>query len=187
MNVATDMTGSNSFDSRARPTQRAPLATVLGALALAVFASGPAAAAEGSVYYQCPGNVFTNTISAKEAEAKGCTSKEATQPTTIPAPKARPVASPGGPASRVAVDDQKARDTDARKILQDELAKAQAQLDSLNKQYNNGNPERQGDEKNYQRYLDRVADLKGQITRTEADVAALQRELSKAPPGQASQ
>jgi hypothetical protein len=181
MNVASDMTGTSTLDLRAAlaSSRSAPRAAWLGALALAAFASGPAAAAEGSVYYQCPGNVFTNTITPKEAEAKGCTSREATQPTTIPAPKSHAAAGPGAPASRVAADEQKSRDADARKILQDELAKAQAQLDALNKEYNNGNPERQGDEKNYQKYLDRTADLKAQITRTEADVAALQREIAK--------
>ena len=87
---------------------------------------------------------------------------EAQQPTTIPAPqaRARPRRRPAGRRSRVDAQEQKARDTDARKILQDELDKAQAQLDALKKEYNNGQPERQGDEKNYQKYLDRTADLK---------------------------
>ncbi|MET0382146.1 MAG: hypothetical protein ABW032_01860 [Burkholderiaceae bacterium] len=148
--------------------------------ALAALASAPVPAlAESSVYYQCPGNVFTNTITAKEADAKGCKSKEAQQPTTIPAPRARPVASQGVAASRVEAQQQKDRDADARKILQDELAKAQAQLDLLNKEYNNGQPERQGDEKNYQKYLDRTAGLKASIARTEADIAAITRELAK--------
>jgi hypothetical protein len=148
---------------------------------LALALSAPAAsAAEGSVYYVCPGNVFTNTITAKEADAKGCKAKESQQPTTIPAPKNRaPIASPGGPAQRVDASEQKARDADARKILLDELAKAQAQLDALRKQYNDGNPERNGDEKNYQKYLDRTADLKASIARTEADIAAINRELAK--------
>jgi hypothetical protein len=33
--------------------------------------------------------VFTNTITSKEADAKGCKAKEAQQPTTIPAPPRR--------------------------------------------------------------------------------------------------
>ena len=152
-------------------------AVLLSALAIAAPA---AQAAEGSIYYICPGNVFTNTITPKEADAKGCKAKEAQQPTTIPATRvSRPVASPGGPASRVDAQEQKARDTDSRRILQDELAKAEAQLAAAQKEYNNGQPERQGDEKNYQRYLDRTAELKASIARTEADVAAIQRELAK--------
>ena len=152
------------------------LSSALGA-ALLVLAAGGAQAAD--IYYRCPDNVFTNTITPKEAEAKGCKALEAQQPTTIPAPKLRPAVAPGSAASRVDAQEQKARDSDARKILQDELIKAQAQLDVLQKQYNNGQPERQGDEKNYQKYLDRVADLKAQIERTQSDITAITRELAK--------
>ena len=152
------------------------LSSALGAALLALAAGGAQAA---DIYYRCPDNVFTNTISPKEAEAKGCKALEAQQPTTIPAPKLRPAVAPGSAASRVDAQEQKARDSDARKILQDELIKAQAQLDALQKEYNNGQPERQGDEKNYQKYLDRTADLKAQIARTESDINAITRELAK--------
>jgi hypothetical protein len=88
-------------------------------------------------------------------------------------------ASPGAAASKVDAQEQKARDTDSRKILQDELIKAQAQLDALQKEYNNGQPERRGDEKNNQKYLDRTAELKASIARTESDISAITRELAK--------
>ena len=151
------------------------LSSALGAALLAFAASGAQAA---DIYYRCPDNVFTNTITPKEAETRGCKALEAQQPTTIPAPKVRPAAAPGSSA-RVDASDQKARDSDARKILQDELIKAQSQLDALQKEYNNGQPERRGDEKNYQKYLDRTADLKAQIARTESDISAITRELAK--------
>ena len=109
---------------------------------------------------------------------------EVQPPTTIPAPKARPAAATvptGSAASKVDAQEQKARDTDARKILQDELIKAQASLDALQKEYNNGQPERKGDEKNFQKYLDRTADLKAQIDRTQSDINAITRELAKTP------
>jgi peptidoglycan hydrolase CwlO-like protein len=151
------------------------------AAALLAFVAGAAHAATDT-YYQCPGNVFTNTITPREAEAKGCKAMVSQQPTTIPAPKLRAgTPLPGTAASRVDAQEQRARDSDARKILQDELAKAQAQLDALQKQYNNGQPERQGDEKNYQKYLDRTADLKAQIDRTQSDIGAITRELAKTP------
>ena len=47
--------------------------------------------------------------------------------------------------------------------------------------YNNGQPERQGNEKNYQKYVDRVADMKSAIDRKESDIAALKREIAKQP------
>jgi hypothetical protein len=163
-----------------------PVAAAWLACASGLLAPGLAAAAEGQ-YYVCPGNVFTNTITAKEAEARGCKAKEAKQPMTVAAPKnhGAPVAAaaPASHSSDAHVDpqDQRARDADSRRILQDELQKAEAQLDALRKEYNNGEPERLGDEKNYQKYLDRVADLKASIARTESDVAALRRELGKLP------
>ena len=168
MNVATALAS--------RLSSRRPSTLVATAL-LALAASGAQAAQD--VYYRCPNNVFTNTITPKEADARGCKAMEAQQPTTIPAPKVRVVAAPGSAASRVDAQEQKARDSDARKILQDELIKAQAQLDALQKEYNNGQPDRKGDEKNYQKYLDRTADLKAQIARTESDISAITRELAK--------
>ena len=64
MNVA------NASASRI-PAVRSSLSSLLAASALALVAGG-AQAADGSTYYQCPGNVFTNTITPKEADAKGC-------------------------------------------------------------------------------------------------------------------
>jgi len=161
-------------------SQRGVRPSTVAAAALFVLAASGAQAAQ-DIYYRCPNNVFTNTLTPKEAEAKGCKAMEAQQPTTIPAPKVRSGAAvaPAQAASRVEAQEQKARDSDARKILQDELIKAQAQLDVLQKEYNNGQPERRGDEKNYQKYLDRTADLKAQITRTESDINAITRELAK--------
>lgn len=177
MNVAT-------ASASRLPSARGGRPSSLVAAAVLALAAGGAAAAEGSTYYQCPGNVFTNTITPKEAEAKQCKAMVTQQPTTIPAPKVRggggAAAAPGPSASsKVDAQEQKARDSDARKILQDELIKAQTQLDALQKEYNNGQPERKGDEKNYQKYLDRTADLKAQITRTESDISAITRELAK--------
>jgi hypothetical protein len=48
-------------------------------------------------------------------------------------------------------------------------------------EFNNGEPERCGDERNYQRYLDRVEEMKAAIARTQSDLAALKRELAKLP------
>ena len=144
------------------------------------------AQATASVYYVCPGNVFTNTIGAKEAESRGCKAREAQQPTTIASPKPRPIgpaASTGSaPAeSKIGMQEQRARDSDARRILEAELRKEEAALDALRREYNNGEPERRGEERNAQRYLDRIAEMKAALQRKEADVAAIRRELGKLP------
>ena len=154
----------------------------------------PAAAA--SQVYRCPGPpvLYTDAISPKEAIEKGCRTIEGTPITIIQAPRPRPAAAPSGgsgsgssTAPRAAgegkVDPaaQRQRDSEARRILQDELKKEEDKLAQLQKDYNNGEPERRGDERNYQRYLDRVAEMKAAITRKEADISALKREIAKLP------
>ena len=52
----------------------------------------------------------------------------------------------------------------------------------MQKEFNNGQPERLGSERNYQKYLDRVEEMKAAIARKQNDVAALKRELAKFPP-----
>jgi predicted nucleic acid-binding Zn-ribbon protein len=63
--------------------------------------------------------------------------------------------------------------------LEAELRREEERLAELRKEYNNGEPERLGNERNYQKYLDRVADLKTSIARKEGDIAAIKRELAK--------
>ena len=82
---------------------------------------------------------------------------------------------------RVDPAEQRARDSDAKAILQAELRREEEALEALRREYNNGQPERRGDERNAQKYLDRVAEMKAAITRKEADVAAIRRELGKLP------
>jgi len=78
--------------------------------------------------------------------------------------------------------DQRARDSDMRTILEAELKKAEAKLAEQQKEYNNGEPEKQGIEgRNYQRYLDRVAELKDSIARNQSDIAGIKREISRLP------
>jgi hypothetical protein len=143
--------------------------------------------AQGAVY-RCPGNNFTNSISPKEAQTRGCKPVEGGNVTVVSTPRptaAPPAAAPARrPGDKVDPAEQRARDSDARRILEDELVKEQAALAALQKEYNNGEPERQGNERNYQKYLDRVAELKASITRKESDIEAIKRELAKQPSAQ---
>jgi len=138
---------------------------------------------DSSVMYRCPGNDYKNTISAKEAEKLGCKRIEGAPVTVIQMTKPRP--STGTvPASGARVDPvaQRARDSDARRILEGELRTEQEKLAVMEKEFNNGQPERQGDEKNFQKYLDRVSDMRAAIARKQTDIAALEREIRKLPP-----
>ena len=153
-------------------------------LACCALMTAPAAWAQDKPVYRCPGNLYTDSLSAKEARDKGCKTLEGAPITVIQSqvPRgnaARPAGSSSAQGDKVGADDQKARDSDAKRILEAELKKEEDALAALRKDYNEGQPERRGDERNYQKYLDRVEEMKAAITRKEADVAALKRELGK--------
>ena len=140
-----------------------------------------------SPVYRCSGNVYTND--AAEARAKGCKTMEGGNVTVVQGTRVNTSAtvkvSTAPPASagsgqRVDADEQRARDSDARGILEAELKKAEARQAELVKEYNNGEPEKMGPEhRNYQKYLDRVAELKASIARNENDIAGIKRELGR--------
>jgi hypothetical protein len=158
------------------------VAPALAALIAIWPAVGSAQPTDGSVMYRCPGNEYNNTLSAKEAKDKGCKTIEGAPITIIQTVKPRPVPSSSGPAgSKIDPADQRARDSDARRILESELKREEDRLTAMKAEYNGGQPERQGNEKNYQKYLDRVNDLKSSIDRKESDIAALKREIAKQP------
>lgn len=157
---------------------------------LAVLLALPfAALAQSATVYRCPGNVYTSSadISAREAESRGCKTIEGAPITVIQgqSPRARAGApvpeAPRASDSRVDPSQQRARDGDARRILEAELKKEEERLAQMQKEYNNGEPERRGDERNYQKYLDRVAEMKAAIARKESDIAAIKREIGKLP------
>ena len=95
---------------------------------------------------------------------------------------ARPVAPAGvTPATafpRVDGAEQRARDLDRRQILQDELRSEEQKLAAQRQEFNQGQPERQGNERNYAKYLERVAQLKDNLGRTQQNVEALKREIA---------
>lgn len=163
--------------------------SVLLMLAVGTLPLVAAAQSGDKPVYRCPGNpvLYTDAMTPQEAKDKGCRVLESTAVTVIPSPKSRaaapaPAAGPRPPEAQVNPADQRARDSDARRILEAELKKDEALLAQMQKDYNNGEPQRLGDERNYQKYLDRVAEMKAAIARKESDVAALKRELGKLPP-----
>ncbi len=145
---------------------------------------------QGSTVYRCPGPPveYTDQITPAQAKERGCRTIENAPITVVAPPKPRPQqGTPASAASRpadakVPPAEQRARDSDARRILEAELKREEDALAALQKEFNNGEPERRGDERNYQKYLDRVAEMKAAIERKQADVAAIRRELGKLPP-----
>ena len=111
--------------------------------------------------YRC-GNEYTNNV-PRERIAQ-CTLITTGNVTVVPAVKVPPLAS-------VRPTNQRAKDADARFILDGELKRAEARRADLTR--------------NYQKYLDRVAELKANIQRSEADIASIRREISRMPGGTA--
>jgi hypothetical protein len=85
------------------------------------------------------------------------------------------------PASFPRIDGatQRARDSDRRRILEDELRLEEERLARLQSDFNGGQPATAGDEtRGSPRYLERVQRLQQTIERTQNNVAALRRELA---------
>lgn len=151
-----------------------------------LLALGAASAAQAqNTIYRC-GNEYTNN--ANQARERGCkpvdggnvTVVEGTRPAVAASGAAKPSSPVGAP--KVTANDQRARDSDARAILEAELRKAQARRAELVKEYNNGAPERNAlDLRNPQKYQERTAELKASIARSESDIEGIQRELSRLP------
>jgi hypothetical protein len=158
---------------------------------LLIAATAPAAWAQDRIY-RC-GNEYTNN--AAQAKERGCKLVEGGNVTVVQGtrPASASPAPPGGgtPAATAAPsnapransNDQKARDADARAILESELRKAEARHAELVKEYNGGAPERNAlDLRNPQRYMERTAELKANVSRSESDIAGIKREIARLPP-----
>lgn len=90
-----------------------------------------------------------------------------------------PSASPGSAGfPKVDGSVQRSRDMDRRRILEDELRKEEARLLELRAEYGNGEPMRRPDERDYQKYLDRVQKLKNDMARSDSAIGSLRREIA---------
>jgi hypothetical protein len=155
---------------------------------LAALLAGSAVAQDANKpVYRCPGPpvLYTDALSSQEARDKGCRLIEGAPVTIVQMPKRpapAPASSPRSAEAKIDPVAQRSRDTDSRKILEGELRREEDALAALKKDFNNGEPERRGEERNYAKYQERVAEMRASIGRKEADVAALKREIGKLPP-----
>lgn len=172
--------------------RRRPIVTPILALLLAAPCWAVLAQSGSGIVYRCPGPpvLYTDQLTPQEAKDKGCRTIEGAPVTIVQSPRARAPASAAAPVAAAARPpeqradpaEQRARDSDARRILSDELKREEERLSALQREYNNGEPERLGSERNYARYQERVAGMRAAIQRKEADIAAIRRELGKLPP-----
>jgi hypothetical protein len=114
-------------------------------------------------------------------DVRGCKKLDLQEISMIPSPpqqQSRVAATSDPLFPKIDSFTQKRRDQDRMQILMDEVRVEEEKLVGLKKEYQNGEPERLGNERNYAKYQERVAILKEEVQRTEKNIEALKREIS---------
>lgn len=123
------------------------------------------------------GVTYTNTKTGK-----GCSPLTRDLPvSSVPGPQggvSKPPAGDSGTFPKVSGDAQKSRDTDRKKILSQELATEEKALEEAQKALAEQEAVRSGDERNYQRVLDRLQPYKEKVELHQRNVDALKREMA---------
>ncbi|MDO5103544.1 MAG: DUF4124 domain-containing protein [Lautropia sp.] len=149
------------------------------AIVLAAW-SGMAGAQSANRIYRC--STPDGTPLYQNTPGKGCALLDLPPVNSVPVDR-MPVTPPtrrgqgSSNAPKVTGSQQQGRDSDRRRILEDELAREEKHLADVRQRYNDGQPERHGDERNYQKYLDRVEQLKNELMQSESNVRSLRREI----------
>jgi hypothetical protein len=144
-------------------------------------------AVAGADIYECmeaSGNkLFTSD--PKEAKAKGCKAMNLGPANTVSGTKPQPKSATSSTATptpkdfpRVDKDTQKQRDSDRRKLLEQELANEEKLLAQAKKELAEQEAQRLGSEFNYQRVLNRLEPFKKKAALHENNVTNLKRELA---------
>ena len=121
----------------------------------------------------------TYTNIKDEIRGKNCTlvMREISVVPAMPAARgAAPTSSPSG-FPKVNPATQKSRDEARRRILADELSGEEKALAQAKTELTQQESVRNGNERNYQRVLDRLQKYKDEVDRHEKNVAALRKEL----------
>ncbi len=160
-----------------------PLAFILASTVL--LAASSAARAQSSDIFVCVDAEGQKTFQ-NVGNAKGCKRVDGGPVLSVPASRISQrsgnadVRASVSPANfpRVDRETQRTRDTDRRRVLEDELKAEEDKLVRLKSEYNNGEPERRGDERNFALYAERTQRLRDDVARSESNVSALRRELA---------
>lgn len=138
--------------------------------------------------YKCVDSQGRVTYTNDKSSSRGCTPLSRDLPvSSIPSSKPSSIQSgstsssssaAAGSFPRVTPDTQRARDDSRRKILMDELAAEEASLLEARKNLDEQESIRLGDERNYQKKLDRVQPFKDKVALHERNIEALRKEIS---------
>ena len=116
---------------------------------------------------------YTNTKPSSKAKCSALSRDQ--RVSTVPGRAAGTPSPVGFP--KVDGDTQKARDNDRRKILEQELATEQKNLDQAKKELAEQEAVRTGDERNYQRVIERLQPFKDKVALHERNLEALKKEI----------
>lgn len=156
-------------------------------LCLLLSATAPAWA----TVYKCVDSEGRITYTNDRTLARGCTQLTNDQAvSSVPAPPRRstttpatPNTKPSAPATsngfpRIQPETQRARDDSRRQILMAELQAEEEALAAARKELSEQESLRFGDERNYQRVLDRLQPYKDRVALHERNIEALRKEIS---------
>jgi uncharacterized protein DUF4124 len=149
------------------------------ALLLAIASISLPARAETCKYLDSEGRViYSNTPNnpPKGAKMVKCFSDPAATRPTPQESKPQAGAREGFP--KVDGQTQKKRDDERQRILEKELSDEQQQLEAARQKLAEQEAIRTGDERNYQRYLDRVQPFRDTVSNHERNIEAIRREIS---------
>lgn len=146
---------------------------------LAIALTALPARAETCKYVDDEGGViYSNTPNnpPKGAKLVRCFSDPA--PTKPAPPESKPPSGAGEGFPKVDGQTQRKRDDERQRILEKELADEQQQLEAARQKLSEQEAIRTGDERNYQRYLDRVQPFRDAVANHERNIEAIRREIS---------
>lgn len=152
--------------------KRSPMTLLLTVLALPVTAD---------TIYKCT-DANGGTLISNTRVDKSCKPVVSGPDSSVPAPRAKAPGATANPSPssfpKVQEDTQKSRDTDRRRILEQEMSGEQRNLEQAKKELVEQEAIRSGDERNFQRVLDRVQPYKDRVAQHERNIQQIQRELS---------
>jgi hypothetical protein len=148
---------------------------ILG-LAAFLFSATPVRA---DVMYRCVDADGRKVFSNLQSTAKGmkCTAVRITDPDPLKNRSASRTPTPPN-FPKVDGDAQKMRDAERRRILENEKDAEQRSLEQAKKELAEQEAMRSGNEKNYQRVLDRLQPYKDKVASHERNLEAIEKEIS---------
>jgi hypothetical protein len=130
--------------------------------------------AETCKYVDSEGRTIYSNVPVKNARKITCF--QPPQPAAA-APAPRSDAEPSAPRTRVDPNTQRQRDDQRRNILESELAAEQEQLEQAKRELAEQEAVRHGDERNYERVLERLKPYQEAVAQHEKNIASIKQEL----------